>query len=77
MIIWLLLLVMLGILAWAISKLVGWALSVSVFVLGFLIVAYLVLPVPLEPYLGWVRDIISAVFSSLLGIWNYFIALLR
>lgn len=68
---------LLGVIAWAVSKTIGWVFSGGLFVLGFLIVAYLIMPGPIEPYLGWVRDLVSGIVDFFRETWYYVTSVLR
>lgn len=68
---------LLGAVAWVVAKVIGWGVSVGLFVLGFLIVVYLIMPGPIEPYFGWLRDLAGGVRSMFSESWYYVTGLLR
>ena len=58
MILFVLMIALVGVITWGLSKLLGMALSVGLFVVVIFVILFLWVPEPLGPYLGWVRELV-------------------
>ena len=71
MILFVLMILLVGVMAWGLSKIIGMALSVGVFFLLIFVVMFLWVPEPLGPYLGWVRELVMVPVNSFRSSWIY------
>ena len=71
MIIFFLTLMLFGVIAWGLSKVIGMAFSVGIFAVVVIVVLFLWVPEPLGPYLGWVRELILIPVDTFRSSWIY------
>ena len=67
----LLVLLLVGALAWGLARVIGPGRAAALFSVGCFGVVYVMMPAGLEPYFGWIRDLVSGIGALLGEVWGY------
>ena len=76
MILFVLMILLVGVVAWGLSKLLGMAMSLGFFAIVIFVILFMWVPEPLGPYLGWVRELVMVPVNIIRESLHYVGALL-